>query len=81
MTAVKQDIQGQRTTRVNHKLVVDEMMKNYGEESLNVWGKGQARLLCAAIGMGVGYVVAMLTGVLPGDALHVLSDLPFFALP
>lgn len=49
--------------------------------ALNVWGKGQARLLCAVIGISVGYIAAMLTGVLPGDAFNVLTGLPFFAVP
>jgi xanthine permease XanP len=48
---------------------------------LNVWGKGQARLLCAMIGMGAGYGAAIVTGVLPKEAFHLLSELHLFALP
>src|SRR5713101_7070642 len=48
---------------------------------LNVWGKGQARLYCAMIGMTIGYAAAVATGVLPIDAFGVLADLPYFALP
>jgi xanthine permease XanP len=48
---------------------------------LNVWGKGQMRLLCAMIGMGAGYGAAVVTGVLPKDAFHLLSELHVFAVP
>jgi len=48
---------------------------------LNVWGKGQARLFCAMVGMTVGYGAAVVTGVLPKEAFHLLAELPFFAVP
>ena len=48
---------------------------------LNVWGKGQARLFCAIIGMGVGYGAAIVTGVLPRAAFDLLRDLHLFAIP
>jgi xanthine permease XanP len=49
--------------------------------ALNVWGKGQARLLCAMIGIMAGYGGAMYTGLLPKEAFHDLADLPLIALP
>jgi xanthine permease XanP len=48
---------------------------------LNVWGRGQAKLFCAVIGMAIGYGTAVVTGVLPKEAFHVLSELPVFAIP
>jgi xanthine permease XanP len=48
---------------------------------LNVWGRGQARLFCAAIGMVIGYLAAIVTGVLPKQAFDVLGELHLFALP
>jgi len=48
---------------------------------LNVWGRGQAKLLCTMVGISVGYGLAMLTGVLPKEALGVLSELRLFAIP
>jgi NCS2 family nucleobase:cation symporter-2 len=48
---------------------------------LNVWGKGQSRLFCSLIGMTVGYVIAALSGVLPGDDFAVLRALPAVAFP
>jgi NCS2 family nucleobase:cation symporter-2 len=48
---------------------------------LNIWGRGQLRLLCVMIGISVGYGAAILTGVLPREAMGVLSELPFFAVP
>jgi NCS2 family nucleobase:cation symporter-2 len=48
---------------------------------LNVWGRGQAKLLCTMVGILVGYGLAVLTGVLPQDALGVLSELRLFAIP
>jgi xanthine permease XanP len=48
---------------------------------LNVWGRGQAKLLCTMVGISVGYGLAVLTGVLPQDARGVLSELRLFAIP
>jgi NCS2 family nucleobase:cation symporter-2 len=48
---------------------------------LNVWGKGQARLLCAMIGIMTGYGAAMVTGLLPTGAFHDLRELPLIAVP
>jgi len=49
--------------------------------ALNVWGKGQARLFCALIGMMVGSAAAVATGVLPTTAFHALSELSWVAIP
>jgi xanthine permease XanP len=48
---------------------------------LNVWGKGQARLLCAMIGILAGYGTAAATGVLPTEAFGLLKELHTFAVP
>jgi NCS2 family nucleobase:cation symporter-2 len=48
---------------------------------LNVWGKGQARVFCALIGLVAGYATAALTGVLPSDAMKNLESLPLITLP
>jgi xanthine permease XanP len=48
---------------------------------LNVWGKGQARLVCAMVGIVVGYGAAIGTGLLPMEAFRDLRDLPLLALP
>jgi xanthine permease XanP len=48
---------------------------------LNVWGKGQAKMFCAMIGITVGYGAAMVTGVLPRDAMNVLHEMHIFAMP
>jgi xanthine permease XanP len=49
--------------------------------ALNIWGGRQLRVYCTMLGMGVGYVAALVTGLLPMDEYQVLSQLPFFALP
>jgi NCS2 family nucleobase:cation symporter-2 len=48
---------------------------------LNVWGRGQARLFCAMIGIGAGYAAAMVEGLLPVEAFREVSSLPLVALP
>lgn len=48
---------------------------------LNVWGKGQAKLFCAMIGITTGYGAAFLTGMLPRDASSVFAELHLFAIP
>jgi xanthine permease XanP len=49
--------------------------------ALNVWGKGQARLYCAIIGMAVGSSAAIVTDVLPKEAFRFLAEVPIFAIP
>ena len=48
---------------------------------LNVWGKGQARVFCALIGMIAGYGASTMTSVLPFAALESLHSLPLMAIP
>jgi NCS2 family nucleobase:cation symporter-2 len=48
--------------------------------SLNVWGKGLARMLCALIGVVVGYIAAATAGLLAGSFSAVL-DAPWIGLP
>jgi xanthine permease XanP len=48
---------------------------------LNVWGRGQPRIFCALIGMIVGYVAAVLAGLLSADNFAQLRALPFVAVP
>jgi NCS2 family nucleobase:cation symporter-2 len=48
---------------------------------LNVWGKGQAKLFCAMLGITAGYGAAFLTGMLPKDASRVFNELHLFAIP
>jgi NCS2 family nucleobase:cation symporter-2 len=49
--------------------------------SLNVWARGNARLFCALIGMGAGYVAALALGVLSAEHLATIRDMPLLALP
>jgi NCS2 family nucleobase:cation symporter-2 len=49
--------------------------------ALSVWGKGQARLLCAMIGIMVGYAAAIATRLLPVEAFRELADVPLMAMP
>jgi xanthine permease XanP len=48
---------------------------------LNVWGKGQPRLFCALIGMIVGYVAAVVSGLFSADDFSRLRALPIIAFP
>jgi xanthine permease XanP len=48
---------------------------------LNVWAKGNARLFCALIGMAVGYLTSLATGVLTAAELSTVAALPIIALP
>lgn len=47
---------------------------------LNVWGKGHIRMLCALIGLVVGYIAAGVTGLMRGTFAPV-SDAAWLGLP
>ncbi|MEP6702967.1 MAG: solute carrier family 23 protein [Betaproteobacteria bacterium] len=49
--------------------------------ALNVWTKGATKLFCALIGMVFGYVVAVLSGVLPAADMARLAHAPLARLP
>ncbi|HEY5953855.1 MAG TPA: solute carrier family 23 protein [Terrimicrobiaceae bacterium] len=48
---------------------------------LAVWAKGLPKLLCALIGILVGYVLSAWLGMFPEDFLGQLSASPIFAVP
>ena len=48
---------------------------------LNIWNKGQLRLFCILIGMMVGYVAAVATGLLTFDDFMSVLRQPLFAFP
>jgi xanthine permease XanP len=49
--------------------------------ALTVWGRGAWRMLSTLIGMTVGYVASVATGLLTWADLHVCASLPLFAVP
>src|SRR5262249_50348217 len=49
--------------------------------ALNIWTKGRLRLFSVLIGIVVGYVVAVETGVLEADKLRSVTALPLVGLP
>jgi NCS2 family nucleobase:cation symporter-2 len=48
---------------------------------LNVWGKGMARMLCALIGLAIGYVVAGFAGLLAPGNVGTVAEAPWVGLP
>jgi xanthine permease XanP len=48
--------------------------------ALNVWATGIARMLCALIGLAVGYIAATFAGLMDG-AFAPMVDAPWLALP
>jgi len=48
---------------------------------LNIWGRGFARMLCALIGMAVGYIASAGFGLFPPADLDRLAEAPWIALP
>lgn len=49
--------------------------------ALNVWGKGMARMLCALVGLLVGYVAAGFTGMIGGRNIATVDEAPWIGLP
>jgi len=49
--------------------------------ALNVWGKGLARMLCALIGLAIGYVAAGWAGLLEAGSVRTVVDAPWVGLP
>jgi xanthine permease XanP len=49
--------------------------------ALNVWAKGLARMLCALIGLIIGYVAALAAGLLPTPLLVIVSHTEWLGIP
>jgi NCS2 family nucleobase:cation symporter-2 len=49
--------------------------------ALNIWGKGMARMLCALIGLVIGYLAAMSVGVLTSAQLAPIFDASWLGFP
>lgn len=49
--------------------------------SLNVWGKGAAKMLCALIGLAIGYAAAAAAGLFTNEHGASLAAAPWVALP
>jgi NCS2 family nucleobase:cation symporter-2 len=49
--------------------------------ALNVWGKGMARMLCALVGLLVGYVAAGFTGMIGGRNIATVEEAAWVGLP
>lgn len=49
--------------------------------AFNVWGTGISRMLCALIGLLIGYSAAVLAGLLAGDSVRSISDAAWVGLP
>ena len=49
--------------------------------ALNVWGKGLARMLCALIGLAVGYAAAGFAGLVGAGQLSAVGAAPWVGVP
>jgi len=49
--------------------------------ALNVWGKGMARMLCALIGLAIGYIAAGFAGLLAVGNIRTIAEAPWTGLP
>ncbi len=49
--------------------------------ALNVWGKGMARMLCALIGLLIGYVAAGFAGMIGGRNIATVEEAAWVGLP
>lgn len=49
--------------------------------SLSVWWHGAARLMCSFWGLTIGFLIALVFGLIPQTSLQTFRDIPFFAFP
>lgn len=48
---------------------------------LNIWAKGSARMLCALIGLAIGYIAAFFAGLIDSRLLAAVNEVPVISLP
>lgn len=49
--------------------------------ALNVWGKGMARMLCALIGLAIGYIAAGFAGLLVVGNVRTVAEADWIGIP
>ncbi len=47
----------------------------------SVWGKDVARLMCSMIGLALGFIIAIFSGLVPEAKLQLIKHSSYFALP
>jgi NCS2 family nucleobase:cation symporter-2 len=52
-----------------------------GMAALNIWGRGIARMLCALIGLVIGYLAAVAAGLLTAEKFAPVVEARWFGLP
>ena len=48
---------------------------------VNIWGKGKLKLYCVLIGLVIGYIISIATGVISHNDLALFKEAPWFSLP
>ncbi|WP_340151475.1 solute carrier family 23 protein [uncultured Sneathiella sp.] len=48
---------------------------------LSIWASGLARLMCSMVGLIIGFLLAVVFGLIPPEHWQILKDAPILALP
>ena len=66
---------------INRKELFVAVVTLFSMIGFNIWGKGKLKLYCVLIGLGVGYILSIATGVLVQKDFHVFLQAPWFSFP
>lgn len=47
----------------------------------NIWSKGKLKLYCVLLGLGIGYMMSFVTGIIAQNSFNSFLEAPWFALP
>jgi xanthine permease XanP len=66
---------------MNLKEVLIAAVTLFSMIGFNIWGKGKLKLYCILLGLIIGYVLSIATGVLSKSDFNVFITAPWFSLP
>lgn len=66
---------------MNVKEVLIASLTLFSMIAFNIWGKGKLKLYCILLGLVIGYVLSIVTGILSKSDFNAFLTAPWFSLP
>jgi len=66
---------------INMNILIIASITLFSMIGINIWSKGKLKLYCVLIGLGIGYILSFLFGILTSLDFRTLIEAHWFALP
>jgi NCS2 family nucleobase:cation symporter-2 len=66
---------------INTNVLIVAAVSLFSMIGLNIWSKGKLKLYCVLIGLGIGYLISIATGIISKNDFDFFINAPWFSLP